>query len=77
MELEPIETFPKLTVAGLALIAAAATDEFAALVVVVVAAAVVELPFALVTPAQPDRIAAENKSVPERKRIRTRGIRRA
>lgn len=75
MEFEPTETFPKATVAGLALSAAGATvDEFAAFVVVVVAAlvVVVEPPFALVTPAQPERIAAENRSVPDRNRIRTR-----
>ena len=76
MELDPTETFPKLTLAGLALSAAAATDaELVVLVALVVA--VVELPFALVTPAQPERIAVENKSVPERNRIRTRGIGRA
>ena len=76
MELEPTETFPKLTLAGLALSAAAATDaELVVLVALVVA--VVELPFALVTPAQPERIAVENRSVPERNRIRTRGIGRA
>jgi len=73
-ELEPTDTLPKFTAAGLALSAAGATDEA---LVVVLAAAVVELPFALVTPAQPERIAAENRSVPERKRIRTRGIGRA
>jgi hypothetical protein len=76
LELEPTETFPKLTLAGLALSAAGATDdELVVLVAFVVV--VVELPFALVTPAQPERIAAENKSVPERNRIRTRGIGRA
>lgn len=42
-----------------------------------VAALVVEPPFALVTPAQPERIAAENRSVPEMNRIRTREIGRA
>jgi hypothetical protein len=79
LELDPTETFPKATVARLALSAAGAIDvEFAAFVVVVVAAlVVVEPPFALVTPAQPERIAAENKSVPERNRIRTRGRGRA
>jgi len=46
-------------------------------VLVSLAVVVVELPFALVTPAQPERIAAENKSVPERNRIRTRGRGRA
>ena len=76
MELEPTETFPKLTLAGLALSAAAATDD-ELVVLVALAVAVVELPFALVTPAQPERIAAESKSVPERNRIRTRGIGRA
>ena len=74
MELEPTDTLPKLTDAGLALSAA----EFVALVeLVAFMAAAAELPFALVTPAQPERIAAENKSVPERKRIRTRGMARA
>ncbi len=78
MELEPTETFPKLTLAGLALSAAGATDdEFVVLVSLAVAAVAVELPFALVTPAQPERIAAENRSVPERNRIRTRGMGRA
>ena len=79
MELEPTETFPNPTLAGLALSAAGATDD--ALVVFVVLAAlavvVVELPFALVTPAQPESIAVENKSVPERNRIRTRETGRA
>ena len=76
MELEPTETFPKVTLAGLALSAAGATDaEF--VVLVALAVVVVELPFALVTPAQPERIAAESKSVPERTRIRARGIGRA
>lgn len=76
MELDPTETFPKLTLPGLALSAAAATDaELVVLVALVVA--VVELPFALVTPAQPERIAAEHKSVPESNRIRARGIGRA
>jgi hypothetical protein len=79
LELEPTDTLPKLTVAGLALSAAGAVDDELLELVVLVAlvAAVVELPFALVTPAQPERIAAENRSVPERKRIRTRGIGRA
>ena len=77
MELEPTETFPKLTLAGLALSAAGATDEAFVVFVVLAALAVVELPFALVTPAQPERIAVENKSVPERNRMRTRGIGRA
>lgn len=71
MELEPTDTLPKLTLAGLALSAAGATDEL--LEPVPLVWAVVELPFALVTPAQPERIAAETRSVPERKRIRTRG----
>jgi len=76
LELDPTETFPKLTLAGLALSAAAATDaELVVLVALVVAA--VELPFSLVTPAQPERIAAEHKSVPESNRIRARGIGRA
>ena len=76
MELEPTETFPKVMLAGLALSAAGVTDdEF--VVLVSLAVVVVELPFALVTPAQPERIAAENKSVPERNRIRTRGMGRA
>jgi hypothetical protein len=73
LELEPSDTLPKLTDAGLALSAAdAELVEFA-----VLAAAAAELPFALVTPAQPERIVAENKSVPERKSIRTRGMGRA
>ncbi len=38
---------------------------------------VVELPLALVTPVQPDIIAADNKSDADRKRIKTRGIGRA
>jgi len=78
LEFEPTDTFPKATGAGLALSAAGATDvEFAAFVVVVFAAVVVEPPFALVTPAQPERIAAENRSVPDKNRTRTREIRRA
>ena len=81
MEFEPTDTFPKLIVAGLALSAAGATDEFAAFVVVfavlVLVLVVVEPPFALVTPAQPERIAAENRSVPDRNRMRTREIGRA
>ena len=75
MELDPTDTFPKLTLAGLALSAAGAGDELFETVSLVWA--VVELPFALVTPAQPERIAAENRSVPDRKRIRTRGTGRA
>ena len=78
MEFEPTDTFPKLIVAGLALSAAGATVvEFAALVVAVAALVVAELPFALVTPAHPERIAAENRSVPEMNRIRTRETGRA
>ena len=78
MELDPTDTLPKLTLAGLALSAAGATDdEVLELVVLAFAVVVVELPLALVTPAQPERITDESKSVPERNRIRTRGMGRA
>jgi hypothetical protein len=63
----PIGTLPKLTAAGLALSAAEGTELAVADVEVV--AAEVEVPFALVTPVQPERITPPIKSVKVKKRI--------
>jgi len=65
----PTDTLPKLRAAGLALSAMMEDVE-----------AEVEdtaLPFAEVTPVQPDRIMTDTKSVEVRKRIRARGVGRA
>lgn len=66
----PTTTLPKLIAAGLALseteggvVESAAED-----------AEVVELPLALVTPVHPDRTPADNRSVAEITKARTRGV---
>jgi hypothetical protein len=64
----PIGTLPKLTAAGLALSAAEGTE--LAVADVEVLAAEVEVPFALVTPVQPERITDNAKSVEDRKMTR-------
>src|SRR5579883_1174244 len=72
---EPTATFPKLTEAGEALSAAGVVC--AVVVALVEAVVFVELPLAAVTPAQPERIAAESSSVPEMKRTMMRDRRQA
>ena len=66
----PTGTLPKLTEAGLALSAAGGTKLGVADVEVV--AAEVEVPLALVTPAQPERITDSAKRVEDRKTIKPR-----
>jgi hypothetical protein len=68
----PIGTLPKLTAAGLALSAVGGTELAVADVEVV--AAEVEVPFALVTPVQPERIMADAKRVKVRKRTSPREL---
>jgi hypothetical protein len=71
----PTETLPKLRVAGLALSAPEGTELGVAEVELIDAD--VELPLALVTPVQPERITADSKSVDDKKKIGTRGMEHA
>lgn len=67
----PIDTLPKFSTVGLALSELEDEDEGTA---AGSAAEALELPFALVTPVHPDRIAVENSNVTDITRVKRRGV---